>query len=279
MASTISSEANNVPITYIASGQGFIVQLKNGASDGVITFNNTMRISGNNDHFLRTNSNDTSVFWLNLTDDTGLFRQVAVGFHGVAQDTFDTYDSPRMPLVDEPNFYTLANGSQEKLAIQGLATFNDEKQIPLGITTTYENTYVISLDHTQGIFSQTQKIYLEDTYQDIIHNLSDGAYTFTQTAGTNINDRFILRFTNTQLGHEEAILEDLKLYPNPTKGLLNIAYTGSEPLQITLYNQVGHTVGTYEGVQVLDLSQLAQGMYFAKIANSQGSITRKIVVE
>lgn len=273
-----SSNGGAIPTGNIASCQGFMASVADGFT-GDITFNNLMRLSVNNNNFYRqaNTTSDKDKIWLNL-NGSDVFRQILVAFMPETTDQFDFgYDSNRLYDIYTDDFYSVLE--DKRLAIQSLASFNDEIEVPLGLKIQNTGNFSISLDHTQGIFSQTQKIYLEDTQEEIIHNLGEGAYTFTQTAGTDINDRFILRFTNTQLGHEEAVLEDLKLYPNPTKGLLNIAYSGSEPLQVTLYNQVGHMVGTYEGVQVLDLSQLAQGMYFAKIANSQGSVTRKIVLE
>ena len=138
--------------------------------------------------------------------------------------------------------------------------------------------YQIQLEQTDGIFNQGQSIYLEDTYQDIIHDLGTSPYTFTQSAGTNINNRFILRFTNSALGNEETVFNQVKVYPNPSNGVFNIAYYGSETLQYTIYDLTGKTVMSGTG-NTINLSQQAIGLYVAKITDGTAVQTLKLVRE
>lgn len=276
-------DGSNVTATrYIPSCQGFMASMRDEIADpSILTYQNSQRISGNNSAFLRISepTTESTRLWLNLTNGQELFRQIAIGFDESTSDQFGMGDAPRIDSADDTDFYSMIVGDNGHYAIQFLGAFEVEKQVPLGVEIAESGTYVIALDNKEGIFTQGQKIYLEDTEEGIFHDFGDGAYTFNQTIGTNINNRFILRFTNSLLGNEETVFENLRLYPNPTKGLLNIAYSGSEPLQITLYDQTGKLVGTYKGVLVLDLSQMVHGIYFAKISNSQGSVTRKIILE
>ena len=129
-----------------------------------------------------------------------------------------------------------------------------------------------------GIFTEGQKIYLEDTYEDVIHNLNEGAYSFTQTAGTNINDRFILRFTNSALSNEDTTLSQVKIYPNPSTGVFYISYNGTETLTFAVYDLTGKKVVTGKGT-VIDLSQLNSGIYTAQISTIDGVKTTKLVRE
>jgi hypothetical protein len=50
-----------IPSQYIASGQGFIVQT---TGAGNVTFKNDMRISGDNDHFMRMSGNQNDAVWV-----------------------------------------------------------------------------------------------------------------------------------------------------------------------------------------------------------------------
>ena len=145
-------------------------------------------------------------------------------------------------------------------------------------------TYQISLDHAEGIFTQGQAIYLEDTYQGIIHDFANGAYSFTQNAGLNINDRFILRFTNSTAGNTEEALSNLVIYPNPSTGKFYFHLSSEESVQIEISDLTGKRIQNVvseelNGNYTLNLTGKAAGVYFAKITTNKGQITKKLVIE
>ncbi|MEP0263865.1 T9SS type A sorting domain-containing protein [Dokdonia sp.] len=80
------------------------------------------------------------------------------------------------------------------------------------------------------------------------------------------------------LGIEEEFLESsIKLYPNPTTRILNIALPSEIELQaIDVFSVTGKKVYTTQDV-IIDFSSLAKGMYFARVTTSKGVITKKIV--
>jgi hypothetical protein len=266
------------PSRYIASGQGFIVQY-NPSATGTLTFKNSMRISGENNHFLKSSNEEPDALWLNMTDETGLFRQIFVGFYPEYSDSFDVADSPKMPYVDLPEFYSLAEGSNEELAIQGLSAFETEKTIPLGVTFTYDGTYQIGIDHITGAFNEGQNIYLEDLQNSVIHNLSNGNYVFTAQTTTDLNDRFKLRFTAGALGTEELAMENVTIYPNPSKNIFNISNKGNEMPRITVFDINGKALFQSEPNNQIDLSNFSHGLYFAKLMYSTGQKTFKLFKE
>ncbi|MCB0434134.1 MAG: hypothetical protein KDD18_14495, partial [Mangrovimonas sp.] len=72
---------------YVASGQGFfVIGKKTGASSGAAyytspVFNNSMRVTGNNNQFFRSSSaNLNNRLWVNLISDNGVFNQILVGY-------------------------------------------------------------------------------------------------------------------------------------------------------------------------------------------------------
>lgn len=267
----------------IASGQGFFVSAIEGiANDGSVKlkYTNAMRDTDQpNASFLKTSS-DTGLqrIWLSLSQGTQLKRNIAVGFGENLSDDYGIGDAPRFDSATDTDFYSLIAGHDLGFAVQFLSTFSIEKTVPLGMEVFQSGMYQIQLEQTDGIFNQGQSIYLEDTYQDIIHDLETSPYTFTQSAGTNINDRFILRFTNTALGNEDTVFNQVKVYPNPSTGVFNIAYYGSETLQYTIYDLTGKTVMSGTG-NAINLSQQAIGLYIAKITDGKAIRTLKLVRE
>jgi subtilisin-like proprotein convertase family protein len=276
---TLSGTGKSAP-RYIASTQGFMASAIDGiASTSNVTYKNSMRATGNNNTFFRQASDipQVSRLWLNMTGANS-FNQIAVGFDISTSDTYGMGDAPRVASAANTDFYSIIQEVNGAFAIQFLSDFQDDKMVPLGISVLNQGTFEISLDHADGIFTEGQKIYLEDTYEDVIHNLNEGAYSFTQTAGTNINDRFILRFTNTALGNDDTALNTVKVYPNPSTGVFNISYQGSATLQYTVYDLTGKTILSGTGNQI-DLSHQAIGMYFATFTDGSALRSLKLVRE
>ena len=85
-----------------------------------------------------------------------------------------------------------------------------------------------------------------------------------------------------------SIQQELKLYPNPTNGLVNLEMTGfNGDLNVSLYNLNGSVVhvenmdnGSKEKVlkKQINLSMLAKGMYFVRVNNGTQVVTKKLLV-
>jgi hypothetical protein len=284
-AASTNGNNNDIPTGFVGTGQGFLASIQEGASSFTLTFDNSQRgvpttTEFNNNQFYRQGQNQAlDRIWLNFTAPDGEPFQTFVGFEEGASNDYDVFDTQRMENGSANDFYSFpSHDFPLRLAIQRLEPFTNDKTIPLGMELTSAGTAVIDLDHVEGIFTEGQKIYLEDTYQDVIHNLNEGPYTFTQSAGNNINDRFILRFTNSALGNEETVFNQVKVYPNPSTGVFNIAYYGSETLQYTIYDLTGKTVMSGTGNSI-NLSQQAIGLYVAKITDGTAVRTLKLMRE
>ncbi|MEN8228493.1 MAG: T9SS type A sorting domain-containing protein [Bacteroidota bacterium] len=72
-------------------------------------------------------------------------------------------------------------------------------------------------------------------------------------------------------GINDLVNADIRIYPNPSSGLLNIA--GAEiGSRIRVYNSVGralHNVVVYSGIEVISLDDQPGGMYFITISNDE----------
>jgi hypothetical protein len=89
-------------------------------------------------------------------------------------------------------------------------------------------------------------------------------------------------FTVTSINKFNSIEVALKIYPNPTNGILNIASTGLST-KIELVNVLGELVKEEElklEKQPIDISNLQNGIYFLKVFDKDKLIaTTKIVKE
>lgn len=92
---------------------------------------------------------------------------------------------------------------------------------------------------------------------------------------------------NTYTGVENIKLSDaVTVYPNPTKGTVNIGYTlgNNAPLNVDVFNAVGVKVAEAKGLKggfglhQIDLSNFGSGTYMIRMTNNGESITRTVVV-
>ena len=150
-----------------------------------------MRRSLNADQFFRNSQTTTSansgLYWLNLTDNTGVYSQMAVGYSAEGTLGFDRgIDGEN---INKELYLTSLIGAAE-YSIQGRPDFDSSDIVPLSYKALASGNYSISIDHTDGLFTDvSQPIYVKDNLTTTKHDLRTGAYTFTSNAGT-FNTRF-----------------------------------------------------------------------------------------
>ncbi|WP_178986187.1 InlB B-repeat-containing protein [Winogradskyella helgolandensis] len=289
------------PDRFIPSGQAFFVAMDDAATATIhggdvyttdVIFNNSMRVTGNNDLFFRsTTTNERNRLWLNLNTDNGAFNQILVGYANGATDDDDGmyYDAHRNPSteVNAVIYSLLEDSNTEQFVIQGKNpnNLNLDEIIPLGfITTINEPTiYSISIHQFEGAFMTENAVYINDKLLNTFHNLKDSDYTFTSGTG-EFNDRFEIVFTPTTLSIDDNIVEanevtitelqngdvQFKVGNNHTiKHIAIIDVTGR-----IIYNLQGN-----DAIEVYNLSKLSQAAYIAKITLSNGQVISKKAIK
>ncbi|MFT5891223.1 MAG: hypothetical protein ACI9Y7_001324 [Dokdonia sp.] len=97
------------------------------------------------------------------------------------------------------------------------------------------------------------------------------------------NDDKIAWYENfTILGLEENRLEEIKIYPNPSKDLLYVQIpTNIDVLEINIRNIQGKTVlqPFKRDSNQIDVSHLASGVYFITVSTSRQAITKRIIIQ
>ncbi|MBK5213177.1 MAG: T9SS type A sorting domain-containing protein [Flavobacteriaceae bacterium] len=93
------------------------------------------------------------------------------------------------------------------------------------------------------------------------------------------NDDKIAWYENmTIVGVDENQLNILKIYPNPTKGLVFINSKAENIVGVTVFDILGKKVFQVEGnIQQMDISNLQNGMYFLRLNTDDGDFVQKII--
>ncbi len=253
---------------HLGSSQGFFVKLI-GNGDDQISFTEAMRVSGSNgdDNFFRKKDKKIPFVRVNLTDDSGLFKQMIVGWvNGISDDQWNRiYDAP----VFNPNMdFGLYSLKMEKsLAIQGIS--NQKEEIPIGYNVQKSGTYRIELD-TKDFSNQT--LYLKDKSMDLVVNLSE-SYSFTTEAGV-FKDRFVLLISPEKVQGVGAPVEEIYefnniLYINP-----NIQYDQSKTYKI--FNLSGKLVFS---IQVENTTKVTLTLIPGIYVVTDGLTSRSIIIE
>ncbi|WP_400076754.1 T9SS type A sorting domain-containing protein [Winogradskyella sp. R77965] len=278
------SDAN--PSAIVTPGQGFLVASKLGG--GTITFNPTMRTTGNSDDFIEGRpSNMTTSYHisLSLTNDTKTYstylyfnpsssRGLDIGYDanifGDTAPTFSIYSN----LVE--------NNNGNEIAIQSLNLTDYENiSIPLGVNASKDQQLTFSIN--KNSLPNTVQLYLEDNITNTFTPLNAGDYTLTPNTNLNGTGRFYLHLTDNALSKTDNTLSDLSIYTNHNSKKIIISGQLLEPTVINVYDLQGRNVKKVKLLksnksQSIDVSQLSYGFYVVELKNTSHNKTQKIIL-
>ena len=178
---------------FLISQISFGKEINTNASAGKKDIN-LERVSFKNSSISKRTVVERHRIWLNLTNAGGAFKQLLVGYVTGATNGFDKlYDGTTIDSNPYIDFYSINSG--RNLTIQGRGLpFVITDEVPLGYKANIAGAFTISIDHVDGLFG-TQDIFLKDLTTGGIHNLKNGAYSFTTEIG-RFNDRFLLLYVD-----------------------------------------------------------------------------------
>ncbi|PWA05441.1 MBG domain-containing protein [Flavobacterium psychrotolerans] len=185
-------------------GQGFIVKATSASN---LVFNNAMRRElDNGNQFFRNSQvslSDVSLYWLNLTNASGIFNQMAVGY--TADATLGVDRGIDGLNINSAN-YLCSIIESAPYAIQGRPEYSADDIVPLEFNITTAGEYSIGIDHLNGLF-QNQDVFLKDKLVNTIYDLKVGSYTFATEAG-KFNSRFEIVYKNTLAANQSTFNEN-----------------------------------------------------------------------
>ncbi|WP_179317124.1 T9SS sorting signal type C domain-containing protein [Winogradskyella undariae] len=288
---TSTPDPSNTFNGKIASGQAFFVRVEDtSTSPSSVNFTNAMRHNNieahDNGQFYRSSSEETvaqekQLVWLSLANEDNHAISTLIGYADGATEGKDRlYDA--YTNNEGFNLYSLIT-EEEKLVIQGLPLpFVDTNTVPLGIELVQSGIYTVAIGNVKGSLfegERGQDIYLEDTYNNVVHDLRTAPYTFTGEQGI-FNDRFILRYTESvTLSVEEisntntfAYINDAMFYVKSSAAIESVEIYDISGKQITNYtsNNNSDTFSTE--------FNFAKGVYVAAITLDNGSVVTKKLI-
>lgn len=269
----------------IATGQGFKVRAINPFGSGNVTFNNCMRIAGNNDQFMRLNTNPEIVtidrYKLKMTDINGVGNQILVAYLPETTLGYDRMYDAKLNSVSTAQMYTILEGTNTQLAINARPTFQNTDVVALGIskTTTPSETFNITIADKEGVFAgNTVDVFLHDIQLNTYHNLANGPYTFTSNA-TQLNDRFHVVYQNGLLSNPD--FNSSTVVATLNEQILSIS-SNLSITQVAVFDLMGRLVMTNKisnsKSSFVAPFNHASGIYIVKIKLDNGSVvTQKLI--
>lgn len=108
---------------------------------------------------------------------------------------------------------------------------------------------------------------------------SDGTIAAISSPHSSSNRGITTLYDVSNLSNNEFVSQNFNIYPNPTSDILNINLDNNLVLdQVTIYNNLGQVVKTTTE-NVIDVTNLAKGMYFVEVVTNQGKATKKVVIK
>lgn len=142
---------------------------------------------------------------------------------------------------------------------------------------TYSKGYIYGSDNN----GKSWHSVLVDTSNQLI----DISMPSTGTGYVITNHKLYKTTTGGGLGLQVSNIpnaaKDVKIYPNPASGWLNIEASPSVEIRaMSLYDNAGKCVGTWEGQrQRINVAGFAKGIYHMRIETSEGAFVKKLLLE
>lgn len=272
--SVVTSPIAQQPTGYIASGQGFMV--KGLSANGTVNFTNCMRVTGQNNNFFRATPSNR--YWLNLTNESGIFSQILVNYTEEATYGADRlYDAQRNSMSTAQLYSYIGD---TKYAVNGRPVFDITDSVPVGVSRTAADgeSFSIAIDHTEGIFTDGDvTIILHDKLLDVHHNLNLSSYNFSASELQN-NDRFEIVYQNATLGVNDPAKQDTT-HMSINKSQFAINANGAVN-SVMIFEITGRLIQQYKvgNTNYTAPFNHSQGVYIAKAKMGDGTIvTRKLI--
>ncbi|GEM_PF-1000635 len=279
VSATSPYDGGKNPNGIIKVGQAFIVQAK---SAGTLNFKNKY----DDDHVLRVKTTGDfysrdgvakNRFWISLLSPTRLSNSQLIAYvSGATNDFEQDYDAEVFDTYSDL-FYSVL--TDKKLVIQGKDEgFTPEDKVKLGANFFQAGTYKIELDNAEGIFEESQNIYLKDKQEGIITNLSQGSYTFTATKGDNAGRFEIIYKPEQVLVTESSVKEELTVYRDAD--IFVVKAQSKKITHLDVFDAAGRLMLQLKpnALKVMiPAEQMVNGIYLLKIDQNGAMTTKKII--
>ena len=209
-----------------------------------------------------------------LTANTSYTFKAFITYNGTtvygSEMTFTTQSSSVTPPTVTTNAAT--NITQTTATLNGAVTAGDETITAQGFEwkETAGGTYTV-VNATGTTMSY-----------DLTGLTPNTSYTFrafaTTASGTTYGDE--KTFTTEPVGIENHEMNNVVVYPNPTKGTVKIQNSEFRIQNVEVYDAYGkllNVVNVNDNAAAIDMSDYAEGIYFLKVKTDNGTVTKRII--
>lgn len=217
----------------------------------------------------------------NDTPDDGL----SIYFSPNSNNEIDVEDAPKFANIDE-NLARLE--SNTLLSYENRAMPTDGEELSLFINQYRANNYVFEVE--VGDFTGFN-VFLKDNYTNNLHALEEGFNTVSFEIDPNLpgslsNTRFSIVFDTTTLSNDVLSYENIKVFPNPAKDVLNVTLGINDVSfnEINLFDITGRWItnvridNSDKNHLKVDVSDLHPGIYMLKLQSGDKQFIEKIIV-
>lgn len=152
-------------------------------------------------------------------------------------------------------------------------TVNDIKIIQHFVVNNVDNDPLNNTTGTYKLYNTVLTNYGTDKYMDITSSVTGSDYV--------LGEIYTVLLSANNLGVKNFSLNTL-VYPNPTKGTVNIELLNVQETLITVYSISGqkvHEQSVSSKNTSINLSTLSNGVYFMRLENATSSETKKIIIQ
>jgi len=243
-------------------------------SGAQLTLNNTVRLHET------AGSKKNSSTKLRMIIDNGLYTDEALlrlkqGTDMCFDPATDTY---KMLAVNEdlPQIYMLCD--DEKLSINAISDdISTAVSMPLGIISNINAMHVLSFD--LSLFDSPVDIYLEDTHNNSMTEISQQSSYSYQPLSTEENDRFVLHLIPTNAGiNSNSNLSATSIYANNGSLYINLQEADAIVDICNIIGQEVYSAALNNGLTKLNLS-LTKGNYIVSVISGNTIKTVKVFID
>src|SRR5690554_162287 len=227
------------PSQYVPIGKGFFVAA---IGSGDIVFNNSQRIFKMESARMATSTN--KYVRIGHEGPEGFHKQMLLGFlpNSMADLSYNPgYDALQMTTRDDDAFFIIGNNTNKRYVIQGVNSFFEAMEFPLGITVSAPGSHRLMLDAVEN-FNET--VYLKDNLLNTTYNLSNSEHEINLPPGEYL-DRFSIVFQPAETLHvETSDLDKITVFYDGHDHIVVANINNLEINSIDVFNMLGQRVLT-----------------------------------
>jgi hypothetical protein len=206
-------------------------------------------------------------FTLVLPD--GITITTASSLGGAASTTFFDGNNVAMPTIDG-YLVTETLGSPVSLSAPSAGTNSDIFTFTVNSNPVDGELKILENNSTLANAVTPLKSFMQ---ADMIDNGSAQFVNVVDPNAAAVSGMSTFNFSTLSTADVQLLEADVKMYPNPTSGIINIQ-TNTNVKNISIYNLLGKEIMTTTTMKI-DASHLSSGMYILKITSEKGAEATK----